>query len=345
MENELTQDADFIPRWNGCLGRFNAAEGMSGEQNEQWHYYKHVKLGQEWGYEMTLAEYREKAKEHMNSNDSAFFLEFCQVEDLGVVKYNLDTGELGLARRDDGLIMTFFCPNDLAYIARKLENGLWGDPEIKDGWIEHVINTQFDDDEEKEYLYKRLAEIILVLPLRADQLFITFCEGEIDSDFLRDLLSDLGECRFLVHELYQRVMSADQEDIVHQLRKKIVRAEAVLETMEKSDLSFVNEVLVEAVDEIVALEEKFWRKNDGITNSDDLDVSLHRKDRLGYLLKEIWILQMSYRLMEVNLQKINYRLRRNDLYCRRQLGQLVRKIGFQNTIKVAPEEFFWRRIN
>lgn len=52
---------------------------------------------------------------------------FDQQEDKAVVKYNFRSGEVAVARRSDGMIKTYYRPNDQAYIMRKFKQGLWAE--------------------------------------------------------------------------------------------------------------------------------------------------------------------------------------------------------------------------
>jgi hypothetical protein len=83
---------------------------------------------------------------------------------VAVVKYNLDTGDLGVARGDDGAIKTFFRPNDIQYIMRKVRVGAWAEPAAADGFERATDTLSFSDHPEVTYLFSRLERLGLELP-------------------------------------------------------------------------------------------------------------------------------------------------------------------------------------
>jgi hypothetical protein len=80
-------------------------------------------------------------------------------------------------RRDDGLIKTFFRPNDAHYVLRKVDSGLWGEPAIADGFESSVQSSDFADDPQNFYLFSRLEELAMELPQQAHEMVAAFAES------------------------------------------------------------------------------------------------------------------------------------------------------------------------
>lgn len=53
----LEADSRFVPRWTGCTGLFNEADGVNRRENEEVHYRKHAVIGREWETHISISEY------------------------------------------------------------------------------------------------------------------------------------------------------------------------------------------------------------------------------------------------------------------------------------------------
>lgn len=342
----MSDDNIFRSRWAGCVGIFAPTKDLTSEKNEQIHYQKHAKMGYEWEIDLNIKQYREFAKEHLNTINQDCVLEFCQLEDKAVVKYNLATGDLGIATREGGRIKTFFRPNDFNYIQRKIIYGLWSDPLAEYGTCETIDADNFDDDPEKNFLFNKLMVLGAELPVLAEKLFIIFSQDyEIDGVLLYNLIGSLGEYRYLISELGQRYMSDDQENQVHEIRNILSRGLTVLEVLEKSDISLINMAISELIEEVVELQEKIWIEGFfKIENEDDLEMLLVSRDALGFFLQEIKIMQMRYRFLGIDLNTISYRIKKSDIYLRKSLYECIRHFDYKNKILITPDNFFWRKV-
>jgi len=325
---------------------FNENDSMTGDQNEQFHYQKHVVVGDEWGQKMSLAEYRTQAIHLLNNLDSEIILEFIQLEDRAVVKYNVQTGELAIARRDNGKIKTFYRPNDTFYLSRKLEKGEWADPLMNNDMACDILAVDFCDDPKKTYIYEKINLLNFSVSSLSQKLYLEFCDkGDIDIIGLYNLISDLGESRFLIHDIKQRVMSEDQEKAIHDIRKNLIGPAVILEVLEKINPSIVYDAVNEVLEKEASFQEKYWpTAAENIVTADDLEYALSARDKISYIHSEIGIIQMNYRLTSVKLDRFRQRLKRSDLHLRRVIGRLSRLVNYQNPVLVAPEDFFWRQM-
>ncbi len=336
----------YTPRWSGCVGLFNDGIDLDSRKNEEVHYRKHVIIGREWDEGMSLEEYRSRATEHLDDLDDETVLEFCQADDLAVVKYNLDTGELGIARRDDGSIKTFFRPNDIYYILRKVDAGAWGEPDIIDGYESGIDSSDFAGDPQKNYLFDRLEALALELPPQAHSLVATIAAGEeLNEGDLVLLLARFGECRFIVYELHRRILTEEQSDLAFSLRKKIVGAVASFEALERyrnEELTGWTRVSLEG--QIVKQEVLWNQAADLITNYDEFDNSLIERELIGYALLELKVLQLHRRMLTLDIPTYEQRLRRNDIHLRSVFYRLAQQFGYRSMNPVWPETFFWRQM-
>lgn len=343
----MEHEANFTPRFQGCSGIFNPANELTSLQNEELHYRKHVILGKEWGREIPRSEYRSLAKNHLDSLDPETIIEFCQAEDLAVVKYNLDTGELGLARRDDGKIKTFFRPNDSHYILRKLDQGLWGEPDIVYGFeSKDAERADFSDDPAKSYLFDRLRTLSSELESQSYSLAVNFGEGIPETNEVILLLSRLCECRFTVYELEQRILSEDQEDHVFSLNHKIIRAEATLEAVERLRREELVQTIEEGLSALIDGHKELWKNADSLVKDlESFEMALEERDKTGFIMMKLRILQIHERLLGFDLLPFEYLLRKSDLYFRKFLYPLAKSFNFkQEKHLVFPENFFWRHL-
>lgn len=334
LDDEQEQDDfdalsdSFVPRWSECVGIFNETDSLSRRENEQTHYRKHVVIGNEWRERLTSSEYLDKAVLHLNDLSAESVIELCQTEDFAVVKYNLETGELGIARRADGTIKTFFRPNDISYILRKLNAGLWGEPDIVDGFDMQPIVSDFADDAQKLYYYERLEALALELPAQAHSTVLTFAVGQPSPSDIFSLIGRLGEYRFVSFELQKAILTEAQEKAVYALRKKISIAVASFEALEQ----YKSEALIQAVevglDSAITAQEKLWQQATNlIVNSDQLEESLTTRQSLGYALLELKILRIHQRLSQLNLTAYQQRLKKSDVYFRDAKQQLFAVFG------------------
>jgi hypothetical protein len=333
---------NFTPRWSECNGVFNEGNGLSGRENEEAHYRKHAVIGKEWEEDLSLNDYRSRAKDHLNDLASDDVFEFCQAEDLAVVKYNLAEGNLGIARRDDGTIKTFFRPNDLHYVLRKVESGVWGSPDIVDGFEIGAQSADFADDPEKSYLFERLQALALELPFQAHQVIEGFAEGNPPVEDLMSLLARIAECRFTAFELRRRVLTEEQESTVFSLRKKIIIANASFEALER----YRGQELVQLVDSglksRVDAQIDLWIEADRLVyDLEDFESSLEERRSVGFMLMELRILHLNGRMRELNIATFEYRLRKSDLYLRKFFYSLALEFNYKESHLVSPDDFFW----
>ena len=334
----------YTPRWSECIGVFNEGVGLSNRENEETHYLKHVIVGREWDSQLTITEYRELATERINDINAETTIELCQTEDLAVVKYNIDTGEVGIARRDDGLIKTFFRPNDIHYILRKVDAGLWGEPDIADGF-EFTSQASFTDDPHKRYLFERLEILALELPSQSNEVVMEFAGENVDSDNLLLLISRLGEYRFIIFELQRRVLTEEQRNSVFVLRKIVTKAVASFEALEKyrsqNLIHFIKTGLMNALD----FQEELWaRSTDLILELDEFDSALIKRSLLGFAMTELRVLQLYRRMLDIDLLTNEQRLRKSDIFLKYLFYKLALRFNYRETNLVSPENFFWRQM-
>jgi hypothetical protein len=335
--------SEFTPRWSDCSGVFNEGMGLSRRENEEAHYQKHVVVGKEWDQELALSDYRSKAAQHLNDLDAERVIELCQAEDMAVVKYNVDSGELGIARRDDGAIKTFFRPDDASYVLRKLDAGIWGEPGIIDGFQIDVRTADFDDDDQKFYLFERLQALAFVLPSQAHSVVIGFTEENPPINEVLLLLARLGEYRFVVFELQRRILTEAQENVVFSLRKKIVGACASFEALERYRPSELTQAIKAGLESAINKQEILWHQATSlITDLEQFDCSLSERQLVGYVILELKILQIHQRMLNLDLIPYEYVLRKSDLYLRNHFYQLAVRFNYKEAHIVFPEAFFWR---
>lgn len=335
----------FAPLWSECIGIFNEGDGLDSRENEEAHFRKHAVLGREWGHGLSLTDYRARAKEHLNNVVENEVIELCQAEDLAVVKYNLDTGDLGIARRDDGTIKTFFRPNDLHYVIRKVENGIWGNPGIAEGFDIGPQAPDFTDDPDKSYLFARLQALALELPVQAHLIIEGFAEGNPPTDDLMSLLARLAECRFAAFELRRRILTEEQEDIVFSLRKKITIASASFEALERYRGQELTELIESGLNMRVNAQAELWPHADAvISDVDEFESSLDERQSVGFILMELRILQLNGRMRDLKFATYEYRLRKSDVYLRKFFYPLAVQFDYKEAQLVSPDDFFWRRM-
>jgi len=342
---EATQDSDrFAPRWSGCAGLFNDSEHISSRENEELHYRKHVVVGREWDREISLDQYRSLATQHLNSVDAGHVIELCQVDDQAVVKYDLESGELGIARGDDGAIKTFFRPRDVAYILRKVTSGVWGEQSLADGF-EAESSLEISGDPAIAYLFGRLDNLAVELPGQAHAAVAGFADGDIAVDEMLIMLARLGEFRFCVFELQRRVLTEAQSEILFSQRKKIVGAVASFEALERYRAQALSKTLAADLETGIRAQEQLWSDAVALIETvDDLDYALDRRQVLGYALLELKVLQLHRRLLDLDVEFYDYRMRKSDIYLRNCFYQLSVGLGYQETHLVTPERFFWRQM-
>lgn len=343
---ETTDDLSrFAPQWSGCAGLFNEADRISSRENEELHYRKHAVVAREWGTEISLNQYRSLATQHLNSLDAEHVIEFCQTEDQAVVKYNLETGELGIARGDDGAIKTFFRPGDVAYILRKVIAGAWGEPSLADGFETAELSFGILDDPATTYLFGRLESLAIELPSQAHAVVAAFADGNAIADELLILLGRLGEYRYCVFELQRRVLTESQAQILFAHRKKITAAAASFEALERYRALELMDAIVAGLETCVAAQQLLWRDAVAlIGNGAEFEDALDRRQILGYAVLELKVLQLHRRLVELDLGAHEYRLRRSDIHLRSAFYQLAVRFGYEEAHLVTPEAFFWRRV-
>ena len=335
----------FTPRWAGSNGEFNESDALSRGANERVHYLKHAVVGREWQREMSRAEYSTLATQHLNNIDSEKVIELCQGEDLVVVKYNLDTGELGIARRDDGLTKTFFRPNDVHYVLRKVDAGLWGDPGIAEGFESTAQMADFSDDPQKLHLLERLEALALELPSQAHAVVAEFGEGTTSGIGLLLMLARLGEYRFAIFELQRRIMTEAQNDAVFALRRKIIGAVATIEGLERYRSQELIESIKFGLDEGLENQERLWgQETELITDLDEFESSLTDRESLGYAILELRVLQLHQRILGLELVSYEHRLSKCDIKLRGVFYQLATRFNHKGVRQVSPESFFWRRM-
>lgn len=335
----------FVPRWSECIGVFNEGDGLDSRENEEAHYRKHAVIGNEWGRDMSLTDYRAQAQAHLNDLTADNVFEFCQSEDSAVVKYNLDTGNLGVARRDDGTIKTYFRPNDIHYVLRKVENGLWGTPDIAEGFDASLQTANFTDDPGKGYLFERLQALALELPVQAHLIIEGFADGNPPSDDLMSLLSRLAECRFAAFELRRRILTEEQEDVVFSLRKKITVASASFEALERYRGQELIQLIETGLNMRVNAQAELWSHADAvISDVDDFESSLEERQSVGFILMELRILQLNGRMRDLKFAEYEYRLRKSDVYLRKFFYSLAVQFDYKEAQLVTPDDFFWRHM-
>lgn len=344
-QNQIPDKEIFSPRWKGCAGIFNPTDELESKDNEYLHYQKHVLTG-ELGEIISINDYRKKATGHLNGLNPDEIVEFCQADDKAVVKFNLSTGEIGVARRDKGTIKTFFLVKDFQYIINKLEKGDWGDPEIAEGFIEEDVETTFDDDPEKSFLYDRLSCLATELPIRADKILLSYIDsGNLDPEDLVVIIGQLAECQFVNYEIEQRILSQEQEKTIFALKKKFLKSEVTLEALERSNIMGVSQTIRNGINKVIELQEEFWAQAEKlVTDKDDLAIALSERDRVQFMMMGLKILRMHGRMKNVNLQPFEFRLRKSDINLQRNLYPLVVKLKFQNDTLVSPENFRWRKL-
>lgn len=122
MEEQERYEIEPRATWRRCAGRFTGPGG--GEPNASAHYRKHVLVQREWSQEqLDLRTYVARARDHLDRDD---VYEFVDLDSRAVAKFDLISGELGIANYDDGHIRTFFRPEDgPPYVERRLRRGEW----------------------------------------------------------------------------------------------------------------------------------------------------------------------------------------------------------------------------
>lgn len=340
-EDQFLAAQSYTPRWSGCAGWFSEGGEKDSRKNGDAHFHKHVVIGREWDEIGSPEEYLTRAAQHLDDLNEEAVLEFCQRDDLAVVKYNLDTGELGIARRDDGLIKTFFRPNDIYYILRKVDAGYWGEPDIVDGYEHDVSLAGITGDSQKTYLFDRLEALALELPPQALAIVATVAEGE-DPNHLGLLLARFGECRFLVFELLRRILTEEQSDHVFSLRKKIVGAVASFEAVERYRSEQLIEWTKASLDTQTSKQESLWREaTESLDSPEEFENSLAERELIGYALLELKILQLHGRMLPIDLTIYEQRVRRSDITLRSIFYHLAQRFKYRSVTPVSPESFFW----
>jgi hypothetical protein len=345
-----TQDPEdtgtrFAPRWSGCNGEFGDSEGLNSRQNEEQHYRKHAVVGQEWEQTLSLTDYRTRATEHLNSLDAERVIELCQAEDLAVVKYDLESGDLGIARSDAGTIKTFFRPKDIDYVLRKIKTGSWDDPGIVDGFEVAAEAIAVSDDPEIAYLFARLETLAVELPPQAHHVVLGFSDNEVRPDELLDMLARLGEYRFCVFELQRRVLTEAQSDTMFHFQKKIAGSSASFEALERYRSRELVDGLVAGLARKIAMVQTLWNESAAlIGNVEELCNALDERQLIGYAILELRVLHLHRRLVELDVSGFGSRLLRTDIYLRSVLYQLTVKLSYKEEHRVVPEGFFWRQI-
>lgn len=312
----------FRPRWSGCVGTFADTFAQSSRENEETHYRKHCVVGREWEQDVSLTDYRNKATRHLNNVSDESVIELCQAEDLAVVKYDLETGELGIARRDDGSIKTFFRPGDHWYVTRKVTAGLWGEPDIVDGYVEQPASFEFSNAETRMH-YQRLEDIALEIVPQSHALVLSFSEGDPIAGELFSFLARLGEYRFVAFELQRSIMTEEQDVAIFSLQKKIAIATVSFEALERYRESELVGLTEECFENSLISQEELWpTANDLIKSSDQLECSLIDRRALGYAMLQLRVLQIHGRLTALDLFSFEQRLKRNDIYFRSAMFSL-----------------------
>ena len=335
----------FAPCWSGCSGVFNEGNALSSAENERIHHHKHAIVGREWGREMPIAEYRDRATQHLNGLTAETIVELCQVDDLAVVKYNLDTGEIGIVRRDDGLIKTFFRPNDVNYVLRKVDSGFWGEPAIADGFELSAQASDFADDPLNFHLFGRLEELAMELPNQACEMVTAFAESTPSIRDLMLLLARLGECRFIIFEFQRRILTEAQSDAVFALRKKIVGAVASFEGLERYRSQDLTEAVKTSLEVEVKKQEEWWTQATAlVTDLDEFESSLIEREMVGYVMLELRILQLHQRMLGIDLILFELRLHKSDINLRGIFYQMATRFNHRETRRISPEGVFWRRM-
>ena len=338
---------DSIPstyrtRWSNCIGVFNDNETANSRMNEEIHFRKHAIIANEWERTIDLQTYRLMATEHLNSLDADNFVELCQADDLAVVKYNLLTGELGIARRDNGSIKTFFRPNDVGYVLRKVEAGLWGEPDIVDGLEERSNQSDFDDDPDKLVLFTNLESLAVYLPSLAHSVVLEFAEDTPPILNSMQLIAKLGEYHFTIFELNKHILTASQCEEVSKLQKKVVIAEASFEALIKHRSKELTKTLIDGFDKALKAQEELWQ--DAISligDTDQFENTIMERQLLGYSILELKLHQIHNHLTGIDVIQIEHRLLKSDLYFRKVFYQLARQFEIQSLPTIAPESFFW----
>lgn len=350
LNDEIEQDdstvlsESFAPRWSECVGIFNETESLSRRENEETHYRKHAVLGNEWRERLTPANYREKAASHLNNLSADSVIELCQAEDFAVVKYDLETGELGIARRADGTIKTFFRPNDISYILRKVNAGLWGEPDIVDGFETQTIVSDFDDDAQKFYFYERLEALSLELPAQAHSIILAFANEQPSPTEVFSLVERLGEYRFVSFELQRTILTNAQEKAIYALRKKISVAVASFEALEHYKSGDFIQAIEVGLDRAVVRQEELWHQaKQLIVNSDQLEDSLAERQSLSYALLELKILQIQHRISRLDLTIYHQRLKKSDIYFRDAKQRLFQSFGTREADEIYSKIVFSER--
>lgn len=336
---------DFEPRWTGCAGIFNEAEGLDSRQNEEAHYRKHAVLGKEWGSNLSLSDYRAKAVEHLDSLDAGDVIELCQAADVAVVKFNIKTGDLGISRRDDGTIKTFFKPADVQYVLRKVQSGLWGSPGIVDGFEVSPDTDTLSSDPEQRYLFARLEALSLEVATQSHDVIAGFLESNASSESLLSLVARVSECRFLAFELRRRVLTADQEEFAITLRKRVALASASIEGLERYRGSELVSAIMNGIDVRAQDQHELWfHAPELITDVEMFENALDSRQAVAFILMELRVLQFSGRLRDLKLDTWELQLRRSDIYLRKYFYSLAKRFAYHESNLVVPDDFFWRRM-
>jgi len=312
----------FRPQWSECVGTFADTFAQSSRENEETHYRKHCVVGREWDQDVSITDYRDKATRHLNNVSDESVIELCQAEDFAVVKYDLETGELGIARRDDGSIKTFFRPADHSYVTRKVTAGIWGEPDIVGGFEEQPASFEFSNTETQLY-YQRLEALALELGPQSHSLALAFSEGEPIARDLFSFLGRLGEYRFVAFELQRSILTEEQDEAIFNLQKKITMATASFEAIERYRANELVDLTKESLENALTSQEGLWTTaNDLIKSTDQLECSLNDRRALGYALLQLKVLQIHGRLTELDVFPFEQRLKRSDIYFRNALFSL-----------------------
>jgi len=333
----------FKPRWAKCCGEFNRTDSLNGLQNLAFHHSKHVVTGNEWGKSFSVREYLDRAVHHLNSLADDV-IELTQLENNEVVKFNLATGEVGIARPRDGLIKTFFRPGEVDYVLRKLESGIWVGPQ--DFSDEAGDMASFDSHPEKAQLYAILRTLVRGLPGLVQLNAQAFEGNKVTAgvELLR-ILAKLGQGEFASCELQQRVLTEDQKVIVFDFCAELTRVESLLHKFEWRIGSSLVDVVETELRYLLEAQGNFWENADRVISSvEELELALERRGFLGFLMMELGVLKIDGMFDSLNLDFFKLLLLKSDIAFRVAFYRFMCKFRFPQEAKVFPKEFFWRRI-
>ena len=344
--DEMDQISDeFVPRWTGCVGIFNQTENLDSRQNEEDHFRKHAVLGKEWGVGLSLTEYRSNAVKHLNSVEASDVVELCQAEDLAVVKFNINSGDLGIARRVDGTIKTFFRPADVQYVLRKVQSGHWGSPDIVNGFGLSPDADAMNSDPEQRYIFSRLEVLSVEVEKQSHDVIAGFLESDSSMEGLLPLIARLAECRFLSFELRRRVLSADQEEFAFTLRRRVAVANATIEGLERYRGVELLNAIRNGIDVRLKDLRKLWfEAPELISDGEMFEDALDSRQAVAFILMELRILQYGGRFRDLDLDSYEHHARRSDIYLRKHFYTLAKRFEHHESNLVAPDDFFWRKM-